>query len=87
MKSVFTERLQQLGKYSEKVDDGTLTHDDFGQLQPMESQIIDAYKGGQLINVEYRVLMGAYYYIKDGAREVLGLDRVYDALKHPKDTF
>lgn len=69
------------------MDNGTLTHDDFGQLQLMESQIINAYKSEHLINVEYRVLMGAYYYIKDGAREVLGLDRVYDALKHPKDTF
>ena len=79
MKSVFTELLQQLGEYSEKVDDGTLTHDDFGQFQFLEPQIISAYKSGHIHNIEYRVLTGAYYYIKDGAREVLGLDKIYES--------
>ena len=34
----------------------------------MEPQIINAHKSGHIQNVEYRVLTGAYYYIKVGAR-------------------
>ena len=74
MKSVFTELLQLLGEYSEKVDDGTLTHDDFGEFQKLESRIIKAYQRGYFHNREYRALTAAYYFIKEGARIVLRLD-------------
>lgn len=75
MKSVFTELLQLLGDYSEKVDNGTFSDDDYTDYQRLEARIVDSYKIGYYGNVEYRALTSAYYYIKGGAREVLNLDR------------
>ena len=74
MKSVFTELLQFLGEYSEKVDSGSLSHDDYTEYQRLEARIINAYQRGYYHRQEYEVLTGAYYYIKEGARIVLGLD-------------
>lgn len=75
MKSVFTELLQLLGDYSEKVDNGTISDDDYIDYQRLEARIINAYKVGYFHNREYEALTGAYYYIKEGARDVLKLDR------------
>lgn len=75
MKSVFTELLQLLGDYSEKVDNGTFSDDDYTAYQELESRIISAYKKGYFHNREYRALTSAYYFNKEGARDVLRLDR------------
>ena len=75
MKSVFTELLQLLGEYSEKVDDETFSDDDYIDYQRLEARIIDAYKIGYFHNREYRTLTSAYYFIKEGARDILKLDR------------
>ena len=75
MKSVFTELLQLLGDYSEKVDNETFSDDDYMDYQRLEARIINAYKNGYFHNREYRALTSAYYYIKEGARDVLKLDR------------
>ena len=75
MKSVFTELLQLLGEYSEKVDDETFSDGDYIDYQELESRIINAYKKGYFHNREYRALTSAYYFIKEGARDILKLDR------------
>ena len=74
MKSVFTELLQILGDYSEKVDNETFSDNDYIEYQNLEARIINAYKNGYFHNREYRALTSAYYYIKEGARAVLNLD-------------
>lgn len=74
MKSVFTELLQILGDYSEKVDNETFSDNDYIEYQNLEARIINAYKNGYFHNREYRALTSAYYYIKEGARVVLNLD-------------
>ena len=74
MKSVFTELLQILGAYSEKVDNETFSDNDYIEYQNLEARIINAYKNGYFHNREYRALTSAYYYIKEGAQAVLNLD-------------
>lgn len=74
-KSEFTEILKQLGKYSERVDAGKITDDEFVEYQQLEAKITDAYKKGSFHDTKYRVLIAAYYHIKEGARQALGLDR------------
>lgn len=72
--SVFTEILQALGEYSEKVDCGTITQEDYTEYQQTGARIIRAYKTGRFQNDEYRALLGIYHYTAEGARYVLGLD-------------
>lgn len=72
--SVFTEYLQQLAGYSEKVDTGAFTHDDFIEYQRIEPRIVKAYKDGRFHDREYRALIAVYQYVKEGARIILGLD-------------
>ena len=74
-KSEFSELLQQLGGYSERVDAGKITDDDFIEYQRLEARIIDAYQKGSFHNTKYRVLMAAYCHIKEEARQALRLDR------------
>ena len=74
-KSAFTKLLQLLGNYSEKLDNETLTHDDFTEFQRIEPRIIEAYQKGSYRRHEYMVLTGAYYYIKTKARILLRLDQ------------
>ena len=75
MKSAFTEMLQLFGEYSEKVDNETFSDSDYIEYQRLEARIIDAYKIGYFHNMEYRALTSAYFYIKEGARDILKLDR------------
>ena len=72
--SVFTDILQELAQQSATVDMGTVTHADFVEFQRMEARIIKAYQTGYYKHTEYRTLINAYYYIKDGYRVVLGLN-------------
>ena len=74
MKSVFTELLQILGDYSEKVDNETFSDNDYIEYQNLEARIINAYKNGYFHNREYRALTSAFLFIKEWARDVLGLD-------------
>lgn len=72
--SVFTDILQELAQQSAAVDMGIVTHSDFLEFQSMEARIIKAYQTGYYKHTEYRTLINAYYYIKDGYRVVLGLN-------------
>lgn len=72
--SVFTEILQALGEYSEKVDTGELSPDDYTEYQQLKARTIRAYKTGRFNNDEYRALLGVYHYIEAGARYVLEMD-------------
>lgn len=72
--SVFTDILQELAQQSAAVDMGTVTHADFVEFQRMEARIIKAYQTGYYKHTEYRTLINAYHYIKDGYRVVLGLN-------------
>ena len=74
-RSAFTKLLQRLGAYSEKVDDGTLSDDDFVDFQELEPRIIAAYQRRHFHRNEYLILTGAYYYIKTKARILLRLDQ------------
>ena len=72
--TVFTELLQELAEYSARVDTGEITHDDFVELQRIEPRIIRGRQDHRYEGEAYRALVGAYHYIKDGARIVLDLD-------------
>lgn len=74
MKSLFTDILQELGRYSEQVDCGTITQDEHRDYQQLEGRIIRAHESGRFQEGEYRALIEAFRYIEAGARIVLGLD-------------
>lgn len=72
--SVFTELLQALAAYSEKVDKAEVTDNDFLEFQDIKSQIIRGYHAKYFGGDEYTALNSIYHIVKDGFREVLGLD-------------
>lgn len=72
--SVFTDYLKILADYSEKVDTGTATDDDFAVFQRMLPKIIKAMQDGHCNMSESEVLTRAYHIIISGFRIVLGLD-------------
>lgn len=73
--TVFTEVLRDLAEWSERVDDGSITNNEFAELQRLEPRILRARHEGRFEADEYRALMSIYHYIKDGARCVLHLDQ------------
>lgn len=72
--SVFTDHLKILAEYSEKVDTGTATNDDYVDFQRMLPRITKAMQDGYYKMPEYEALTRAYHIIKDSFRVVLGLD-------------
>lgn len=72
--SVFTDILQELAQQSAAVDMGAVTHADFAEFQRMEARIIKAYQTGYYKHTEYRTLINAYHYIKNGYRVILKLN-------------
>lgn len=72
--SVFTDHLKILAEYSEKVDSGTATDEDFADFQQMLPRIIKAMQDGYYKMPEYVALTRTFYVIKDSFRVVLGLD-------------
>lgn len=72
--SVFTDHLKTLAEYSEKVDMGTVTNDDYVDFQRMLPRITKAMQDGYYKMPEYEALTRAYHIIKDSFRVVLGLD-------------
>lgn len=73
--SVFTDYLKTLANYSEKIDNGEVTHTDFIEFQRLEARITKAYQTGYYHDREYRALNAIYFYLKEGFRIVLQLDR------------
>ena len=73
--SVFTDHLKTLAEYSEKVDMGTATDEDYADFQQMLPRIIKAMQDGYYKMPEYVALTRTFYVIKDGFRVVLGLDQ------------
>lgn len=73
--TVFTEYLKTLADYSERVDNGQISHDDFIEFQKLEPRITKAYQNGYFKHPEYSALNTIYFFIKDGFRIVLQLDR------------
>ena len=73
--SVFTDHLKILAEYSEKVDMGTATDEDYADFQQMLPRIIKAMQDGYYKMPEYVALTKIFYIIKDGFRVVLGLDQ------------
>lgn len=72
--SVFTDHLKILAEYSEKVDKGTATDEDYADFQNLLPRIIKASQDGYYKMPEYVALTRVYYIIKDSFRVVLGLD-------------
>ena len=66
--SVFTDHLKILAEYSEKVDMGTATDDDFADFQQMLPRIIKAMQDGYYKMPEYVALTKIFYIIKEGFR-------------------
>lgn len=73
--SVFTDHLKILAEYSEKVDMGTATDEDYADFQQMLPRIIKAMQDGYYKMPEYVALTKIFYIIKEGFRVVLGLDQ------------
>lgn len=73
--SVFTDHLKILAEYSEKIDTGTVTDDDYVDFQQILPRIIKAMQDGYYKMPEYVALTKIFYIIKDGFRVVLGLDQ------------
>ena len=73
--SVFTDHLKTLAEYSEKIDTGTVTDDDYVDFQQILPRIIKAMQDGYYKMPEYVALTKIFYIIKDGFRVVLGLDQ------------
>ena len=73
--SVFTDHLKTLAEYSEKVDMGTATDEDYADFQQMLPRIIKAMQDGYYKMPEYVALTKIFYIIKEGFRVVLGLDQ------------
>lgn len=73
--SVFTDHLKTLAEYSEKVDMGTVTNEDYIAFQQVLPRIIKAMQDGYYKMPEYVALTKTYYIIKEGFRVVLGLDQ------------
>lgn len=73
--SAFTDILQELANYSTAVDNGTITHDDFISFQQLEARIIENYQAGHYQHREYKTLINAYYFVKEGFQTVLGLNQ------------
>lgn len=73
--SVFTDHLKTLAEYSEKVDMGTVTDDDYVDFQQILPRIIKAMQDGYYKMPEYVALTKIFYIIKEGFRVVLGLDQ------------
>lgn len=91
--SVFTDHLKILAEYSEKVDMGTATDEDYADFQQMLPRIIKAMQDGYYKMPEYVALTKIFYIIKEGFRVVLGLDqetrqgkspRIASCLRHKK---
>ena len=76
--SVFTDILKELCEYSEKVDMGTATHEDFGSLQKLQSRIIKAYREGHFHVPEYSALMTIYSRNMEEYRQALGYNEIYE---------
>ncbi len=76
--SVFTDILKELCEYSEKVDTGTATHEDFGNLQKLQPRIIKAYQEGRFHRPEYTALMNTYFRNMEEYRQALGYNEIYE---------
>lgn len=81
--TVFTELLKTFADYSERLDNGEVTHSDFGEFQQIHPRITRGYQTGRFNTAQYRALNFIYYDLKEGFRTVLQLDRVYDLLTEP----
>ena len=71
--SIFTEYLEILATYSDKVDAADVTPDEYIDYQRLEDRLLTAHNRGYFKQQDYKALMGIYYHIKEGFREVLGL--------------
>lgn len=67
--SVFTEYLQELGRYSGKIDRGTLSENDFVELQQLQERITNGYNIGYYDLARRQILRSAAAYLIDSARE------------------
>lgn len=76
--SVFTDILKELCEYSEKVDTGAATHEDFANLQKLEPRIINAYRECRFRSARYIALMNIYNTTMEAYRYALGYNEVYE---------
>ena len=71
--TVYTELLRDLAEWSARVDEGSITHNDFVDLQRIGPRIIKARDEGRYTSAEYHSLMATFGYIVEGARSLLGI--------------
>lgn len=68
---IFNTLLNTLAAYSDRISNGTFTHDNFVGLQRVLQDIISAYQAKGIVSAEYSVLGHIYYILLDKGREVL----------------
>ena len=71
--SVYTDQLQALAEWAERVDTGDITQEDFTELRALRPRIERAYKGGRYQRPEYNALMTIYWRVETGAHVVLDI--------------
>ena len=69
--TVYTEILQDLAEWSERVDEGDITDNDFVDLQQIRQRIIQGHNERRYETDEYRALITTYNHIADEARAIL----------------
>lgn len=73
--SIFTERLQQLTRYSAKIDRATIKENDFVALQQLSEKIMEEYNHGYYDLQRRQILRNTALYLIDAARETLRINK------------
>ena len=69
---IFNTLLNTLATYSDRISNGTFTHDNFVGLQRVLPDIISAYQAKGITSAEYSALSKTYYILMDKARATKG---------------
>ena len=70
----FTNYLKRLSEYSEHVDAGTVTGDEYSEFQGLLYELGEARDTKKLANNQYTALCASYFVLKYELRDALGLD-------------
>lgn len=70
----FTNYLQRLAAYSEHIDAGTVTDDEYSEFQRFLYELSEARDAKEIENNQYTALCSSYFVLKYEFRDALGLD-------------
>ena len=69
--SIYTSKLQEIARYSAKIDNATVKESDFVAMQKLSDSIIDGYNKGYFSLRQRGVLRSAVEMLIDDCRDVL----------------